>query len=683
MNTLLCFDFICTQPVPFYQHLCNLLLRAHPLTTLQSNDIFTETAQISIDNGYLNNGHYRYRIEAQGTQIQLETLADRIAKDFLLSVHLVKAKIAPLEKSQGSTSIQILKSTELPSTQKKRLFSKNDAINSPLYELIHLDYCATCTPLFGDNQSPKFAQIDLICPCCHGEEHYKIHKEALLTKQDGIKRSPSLTTLTQERLFSLAKELLSEHTVKIEELGVTLSTQIALFEHSEQLRPQILICNPNTLNLFFNTTSEQVITLSCFEKPAITLTTKDAIQIHSSSSKINAASCDVRFAYNRALIIVTEYLRQKGIDFLYYRVNTPIAHMAFIDQHWIWLQQPYSIALNTTRDTLHDNAVVGNYQAIELKKKVIIHNSVSLVLPVKSQDQAFNALYATQFSHASINKQDIVTIFLSRNSLSQIITSNRLRDNGKIEKDKAESILQFPKLPNNGIDFIQQLRASIKSNIEGNLLTSVSIIDKFQLAYPSQYHALSTMKLSNQSQNLTSLLVVAATLLGLSEESSLSEQQSNQQAVDRLLTFAGYFPTEHSPHIDFPKNVLEKSTLGSAPSSFDWCQTFKSLMSFCLAKKSLKPTDKDEENSHTARLAFGFLDSLAEEMSQWIETAGHRVGITNVLLAGDEFQYTLFTRRLCRRLKNNYLIHASWHLDLEGANLVAGALYLPRRRTYP
>ncbi|KPU83227.1 hypothetical protein JI57_02005 [Psychromonas sp. PRT-SC03] len=676
-TTLLCFDFTCTQTVPFYQHLCNILL-----TTQQEKKSPLGSMQISIDNGYLKNGQYRYRIEAQGTQTQLEILADNIATDFLLSVHLVSTRISSLEKAQGSRSIKALKSAEPSQITQKHLFKKNEMVTSPLHELIQLDYCAHCAPLFGDNQSPKFSQIDFPCPCCQGEEHYQVPS---LSKKTSVTNLSALGTLTQARLFSLAQTLLSEHIVTIDELGITLTTQCALLKCTKQLRPQILICNPNTLNQFFNATHEQVITLSCFEKPAITLTTKGELQT-GATSKINAPSCDVRFAYNRALIIVTEYLRQKGIDWLYYRSTSPIAHMAFIEKHWIWLQQPHSITLKAIHDTLHDNTRIGGHQAEVLKERIIVHKMVAQpthkVATVESQEQAFNALYASQLAHSSSNKKDTVAIFLSRNNLSQIVTSNSIRNSGKIEKDKAQNIFTFPELPNNGADIIAQLRNSIKPNIEGNLLTSATIIDKFQHAYPAQYNALLTLRLSGPRQNLTSLLVVAATLLGLSKSSALSLPQSNQQSVDRLLAYATLFQAEHSPRIDFPKISVPKNAQTSATHSFDWCQTFKSLICFRLAQKSQKTTDKNDEDAQIARLAFGFLDSLADDISSWIEEADHQIGIKNVLLAGDEFQYSVFTRRLCRRLASNYSIHASWNLDLEGANLAAGALYLPRRRKF-
>ncbi|MBD1577158.1 hypothetical protein HC723_12010 [Vibrio sp. S11_S32] len=667
-TTLFCFDFICTQPVPFYQHLCNQLLSPSD-PSLQA-----DLAQISIDNRYLKNGHYRYRIEAQGTQAQLEALADRIAHDFLLSVHLVKTNIAPLEQKQGNSEVHALPNPRLLKPNRKRLFKAADTTSTPHHQLIQLDYCASCAPLLGDNQSPQFGQIELKCPCCHGEAHYQ---------------TQSMHSLTKDRLLALAQTLLAENTATIDELGITLSTQDTFHQtvnnqglssrQSAELRPQILVCNPNTLSQYFNASHEQVITLSCFEKPAISLTTK--ADAHADLDY--AARCDVRFAYNRALIIITEYLRQKGIDWVFYRSVDPIPKMAFIDQHWIWLQQPHDLALTTNIDSLHDNAIIGDYQAQMLKNRLYIGRDQTLsgvefdTTNAKSQakDQAFNAFYAAQLAHGSTHKKDTATLFFSRSYLSQLLTSNRIGDNGRIEKDKPQSELQFPLLPDEGSALIQQLRASIAPSIEGNLLTEHNVIDKFQAAYPAEYAALSQLTLAQPTQNLTSLLVIAATILGLSHPHTTSD---NQRSVERLLAHASRFKTEHSARIDFPKQEIVDGP--KTHNSFDWCQSFKSLMSFCLAEHSQQSNNDD--NGHISALAFGFLDSLADEISQWIEQADNQVGIKNILLAGDEFQYDVFTRRLCRRLAANYSIHASWSLDLQGANLAAGALYLPQRRAF-
>lgn len=655
---LLGFDFYCTQPVPFYQHLCNLYV----------SDKTLSACDISIQSGYLKGeqkGQYRYRIEAQGTQAELESLAENIALDFLLSAHLIQANITPLESPSGNKQVQAFASQI---TTSNKFWKKSQSVDKAIYEHTHLDYCQRCTPIFGDNQSPKFGEFNLECPYCQGHQAY-------------LEQTDSEQNITTDQIQTWAQALLADKTVELTLQGelLTLSRSLDSFHCSQQNRPTVIICNPNTLADNFKATHEQVITLSCLEKPSLTLPTQEKIQ----EQFANIPSFDVRFAYSRVLIILTEYLRQKGIDWIYYQTNQVIPKMAFINQQWVYQSLPYSTQFHAP-ETLHDQAQSLGYQAQTKKDLIEVElNTKAASTPFDTLTQAHNALYATQLAKTLPNKNDLALLFFSEHFSNQIITSNQIADNGRIKKDSPTSALVWPTLPTSGVEIIQQLRASIAPSIEGNLLTQHTVVDKYQHVFPDRFATLADLTLINPTDNTHSLFVIAATILGLYQtpENATSNEttiaHANQQAIDRFINQAQQFSAKHSPRVDFPKvdNEGELST-------FDWCQTFKSLMSFCLAEKA---TETEHSATQTQsdilpRLAYGFMDSLADEITTWIEQFDQKVGIEHILLAGADLQYAVFAQRLIERLSSNYQVHMNPQLDLEGANLSVGALYLPQRR---
>lgn len=642
-STLLGFDFYCTQPVAFYQHLCNhYLSQAFDIQRLQHTN---QGLAISIDNGHLTNGQYRYRIEAQGTQPQLEQLAERIAHDFLLSAHLIKATITPLSQSNGNKApLPLQLSTKANSTRwlsKKAHTSHNAA---PIYQQTGLDYCQRCTPLFGDNQSPQFGQLDLPCSCCHGEQAY------------------SSQPLTLAQITSLATQLMQQGKVDLRAIGIDLqlSTPSTQIHTTATLRPQVLICNPNTLSQFFQASHEQVITLSCLEKPSLTLTTQP-------QAAINAPRCEVRFAFNRALIVFTEYLRQQGIDWLYYHTQQPLPSMDFIHQQWLYRQRPSPIHFYAP-ESLHDEAVQLGYQA-QMKQGLLSVrlNNTAATTPCKPEQQAINALLAARLTQPLHQQKDAACIYLSAYYPSQIVTSNSVSQSGRIEKDRPHSAFTWPQLPETGEEILQTLVNSITPSIEGNLLTQHTILDKYQHHFAERMTAIKALNLTAPTDNLHSLLIVASAVLGL------SHPHSNQISIDRFITQAQQFPASHAPRIDFPQRSTANNIM-----SFDWCQSIKSLMSFCVAEQTEKGSDSDSHT--TARLAYGLMDSLADDMTTWIEHLDQKVGIQQVLLAGEDFQYSVFSQQLIKRLCCNYVVSINPLLDLEGANLAVGALYLPQRR---
>ncbi|MGL5359037.1 MAG: NiFe hydrogenase, partial [Shewanella sp.] len=271
------FDFTCARAVPFYAHLCNQYLHVDALEITIGCD------------GSEPFGTQRYFIEAKGEQAELEQLADAIAADFLLSAWLIDSRIQVIHSPAGSKAL----------------------LETPLANSAGVPFCQQCYPHFGDNQAAKFGELTLACPCCHGE--------ALLT--------PAQQALTLSDLKAMAAQLLSQGELTVEAEGISLSLN-AFPQGEHYQRPQLLICDPNSLNAHFNLKERQILALSSIEKPLICAA---PIANH---PKLHGPLYDIGFAYSRVVVVLAELLRQKGVNWLYLNGVHPRPKLAWVANAW-------------------------------------------------------------------------------------------------------------------------------------------------------------------------------------------------------------------------------------------------------------------------------------------------------------------------------------------------------------
>ncbi|QBF82686.1 hypothetical protein EXU30_08285 [Shewanella maritima] len=157
-------------------------------------------------------------------------------------------------------------------------------------------------------------------------------------------------------------------------------------------------------------------------------------------------------------------------------------------------------------------------------------------------------------------------------------------------------------------------------------------------------------------------MAVAAAIIGCKIHHD-SPESITQQLADSFVADAAAYRGNNAPRVDFPL------TKGEAHRSINWCKTLGTLMSFRLAGE----TD-------TKMLAFAFHDSLADYLSNWIEHVDQNIGVQHLVLAGSEFDNPVLAQRINLRIGNNTPILVNHQLDLEGANLAVGGIFLAQRR---
>jgi hypothetical protein len=646
------FDFVCQRPVPLYEHLCNQYL---------------DRSELNISIGKVSDpktDHIRYFIEAFATQAELEAFADDIANDFLLSVWLLDTHIERIEQHSGLH---------------KPFDIKSNYSGLPLY------FCQHCQPKFGDNQQSSFGDINLQCSHCMGHE----------------KLSRDEKSLTQTDITTMTNRLLADKSLPLPILGLTLwltppakiltpviqpnadvqgttSSQAVLPENqaAQYQRPRILICNPNSLNSHFIVNDSQVLALSSIEKPLL------RVRPSSDHPSLLAPLYEIQFAENRLLVILTEELRQKGINWVHVTtdidphtsrdalVDKPL-RLASINQHWLPITTlgngaiPLPTNVTCLRDKNHyqddqhtftanttKTSIAWQVSPIEPASSRLVSatakNSIEESAPISTSLCALNAALLRCHSTKKNNKPQFVkhaaVLYFSQRNACQIVTLDR--------QSEADLFFEMPELPLSGYGICQSLSESPQK----------SLLDKFKQLFPAEYNQLLDLHIQADDGALSQLMAVATLIIG-AYPLETAQRVTVTELADKFIALAMSHHGNNAPRIDFPL------TKGAAHRSLNWCKTLGTLMSFKLAGET-----------NLAKLAFAFHDSFADYLSHWIEHLDQNIGIKQLIIAGSEFANPVLTDRVQLRIGKNFPLVVNPLLDFDGVNIAIGGLYLKQRR---
>lgn len=456
----------------------------------------------------------------------------------------------------------------------------------------------------------------------------------------------------------MAQHLLTQGTLTLNapdsiSLSLTPFTSDALGE-----RPQLLICNPNTLNAHFCLKDHQVLALSSIEKPLICAR---PTQEH---SKLTAPLYDICFAYSRVILVLAEVLRQKGVDWVYIQGDHQRPKLAWVDGAWAQLSSQHIVAVKQfiapepLREKISFEGYQAQWQAIkrsrshqgELTVTALYDpqsNEHSTIENIHSEDHTFTdcALFSALLNgKLASHKQakNAAIIYLSHTRPSQIVTCDK--------KGDTELFFALPELPDNGYEIFHQLDSSPQK----------AVAQKFKSLFPDDYLKLLSLKLSGRRDNLQSLWAIAAILMGLNHS---EETQRPETLSDALMAAAMRYQGANAPRIDYPL------TKGEAHRSLNWCKTLGTVLSFRIAG-----------NGDPSQLAFAMQDSLADYFANWLEHIDLNIGLQQIALAGDELTNETLCKRISLRIGKNFPLVINRSLDLDGDNLAVGALYAKQRK---
>ena len=482
---LLRFEFDCSRQVPWYGHLCNQYLNYQPLTLtvgLKANRVQGEAAlqQLPVT--------WRYFIEAEGEQAPLETLANTLAQDFLISTYLLESRIIAVNERQGSDKPLAVDNATLP-------------------------FCQHCQPQFGDNMHANFAKLNLPCPHCHGD--------------DAINAKPELAALQPADLVQLAQQLLDGNSITLPDVmgDIQLSRNPIAADDCA-----VLICNPNTLSQQFILENRQVLSLSSIEKPLLPLRPQADL-------KLSNSLLPVGFAASRLQQVVCELLRVKGVDWIYISgakrpvfANILAADVAIKAQSMHLTNTSTGVTLE---ETLHDDVRFGDYvaHATGSRKKTEITATISSDSKVWDSTSVANAAECAALGLGAEfgTDKNYAVLYFSNNNDSKILTRDA--------KGNFNTFITLPRLPKTG----QAIDAAMQQS------EYATVWNKFNQQHPDIQRRLLALDLTSVTEvaSLEALWAVSAVLIGLQAESPRALAQA-------FVAAAMANKAANSPRIDFP-----------------------------------------------------------------------------------------------------------------------------------
>ncbi|MFS1422974.1 hypothetical protein [Shewanella sp. 10N.286.48.B5] len=645
------FNFTCQRPVAFYAQLCNQ---------------YIADTRFDFSAGFNNN---RYFLEVEATEPQLAALADEIAAKFLYSIWLCSADVGVIKTRKGS--------------------------QKPLaHAELNISYCSECQPQMVNAADTNFLKLDLVCPHCHGHERISTLEQSM-APQDLIAIAARLKNDTKISLSSSGSTYLSSELSSVSSSDPSSNFSLSLQPFAKNAGQQhILICNPQHLSKYFAVQQYHTLALSSLEKPRLKLMSADAAVFSGVTTAKHQAKCKVQptltdpyyqvsFADSRLLMALADQLNTIGIDWVYIDTNDSVSADTHNDLHkpltksiakpsvtrinntWVEIASNHQFSINGA-SPLHDVAQYKHYEASWNNKQIhcrmsAADNTAVTELTVTGIDAASCAMHAGLLNLSEAVISQIANRMLSNQTLAatdkQSITSATLyfsHDNPSvvITQNKQQKIAQFLRLPTfeqHGADIIAQLQHE-----------ESKVLAKFTLAFPQQIHQLALTTLDKASDNIQHFIGLAAMLI--LDDEALNQLTSIDAKADAFHALAQQYHGNNAPRIDFPL------CSENGYRSINWRRTFASLMSFKLA------------GANPAILAFGFFDSLADYLSNWLDHLEQQQGIDAVVLAGNDLVYSVLAERLCMRLQKNYPLVVNHQLDLDGANIAIGGLYLAKRR---
>ncbi|WP_394495039.1 hypothetical protein [Shewanella sp. ENK2] len=656
------FNFFCHQPIALYAKLCNQYIN-------DNRYFFTTIHQLHREQQF--DVLHQYCIEVEAEENQLTVIADEIAERFLYSVWLERAEVIRITERIGS--------------QEQILHSK-----------LNQYFCHACSKPIADHTIP--ADISFACQQCHGENNLKPY-EIGYSHHDIAQLA---TKLIKGDTVELTSDLKASSIVQAN--GIRLSL-LPLVAHQldkkawrQQICPQILVTNPERISRYFHIAPHQVHALSSLEKPSITILANK--QPSESESRLSETHYQVCFADSRLLLQLSTHLRLQGIDWLYIDKQQDDLPLSWVNLAWVANKTNAAEVNIPAPMPRHDIHTYDQYQATYLKETITCKSTLlpsgitssphvkipDTVTPIAKVFSGFEAascalhagILANSFSASQykatrrhINKQKATSaacIYLSNQHPSCVITQDT--------SAKHDCFLMMPDIAKSGVSILAELDKN-----------KHQISDKFQQKSSQRCQIIKSVSFSshNTSNSLERFIAVVA-LFVLSEADiraitpcNLTTDAETQpltckhiaQLAAKFHQLAQSYNGNNAPRIDFPLCAYNgANTSESQKRSINWQQTLSSVISFMLADAS------------PAIVAFGFFDSLADYLSNWMDHLDQEMGLDAVVLAGSDFRYSVLADRLCLRLGKNYPIVVNRLLDLDGANLAVGGLFLAKRRRY-
>ncbi len=562
---------------------------------------------------YLQQDGDHYTLEASGDQKSLETLAELVAAMVPLSIFSEEPQLQEVESITADDH-----------------FLKD---NSRFYEV---PFCPSCQDGVIDQTLTEFDR----CEVCGNSDPQKGYSP-LMEQFNGNDFYESIDKKAQELID---QGLITLRTIHGER---TLSIN----ENVQRGSYGILACNLNQLSDAFVITPSELQTLTLVEKPAVRLKPKLKLR---SSHELEHLCYELFIADDLITLALTQALNRRGVDLLF-SSHPPALRCVTALEH------PYIIATGrdllplSFRESLNVEAqceAYGFYARGDREEMTVDH--------AQTQREPFNAITFLPFGQ----KQQKGAIFFepAHAAFQSVVLENALTEKSlcaiHLSCDTPSQFFSYS--PKIGYTTMVEFRRHDKQPhaILGSIAeleeSAQRLIANYEKQHPALCQSIQKIHFKNldSAETFTELFGLAAAILGFYDGDDINE------AAKVLGANAIEFGGKSGPRIDY--KVIKRD----GHYYLDTLTTLRSAMSFKLA------------GVDDVLLSFGFLDSLADFISEQTQHADANIGIAGVTLSGSLFENRQLLMRTLNSVTPNYPVYTNRLLSMDKENIVLGALLL-------
>ncbi len=591
---------------------------------IHSNELFTRLLnRISALSGIpvrLYQEGIHYSVEAQGTQAELEALADLISGLVPNSLFLQNYKIEEVS-SEAKDDLQATPSLGL----------KQIAFQTP--------YCPECQEEVTQTLNPF-----VTCSVCGFSENTSLSMETLIAAT-GVQAD------THQAFFIQLATQLSEQG------ELTLPTyngvrHFSLLNENVRKPEGILCCNPSTISDHFLITQGELDALMMVEKPTLRLKAKLMLR---ATYAMAEPFYPVFLPDDTVTLALSVALKEKGIDIVFCNHVSTLRVVSALDENLIVTpgrdSLPYKVpfALKHASFCRYGNFMAyGDMKGIEVEKQLepksmpfiayVAHHEASASTKAIRFEPAHGALRSVVIEQGLLG-HSLCGIYLSREHPSHIFSFSQKIGYTPMA-DFNTAFLSQPK---------EMLEAIATMDDGGKRLVA-----NFKNIFPKIYETIENLRFKSGTQmsDIAKLWSMASVFIGI------YDGDDAQKACEMLEATAIEFGGKSGPRIDYKIISTQEGY------QLDFRLAIRSAMSFKLA------------GLDDYLLSFGFIDSLADFIAQQAEDSDANVGINGVVITGNLFENRQLLMRTYNALSVNYPIYKNERLSIDNANVAFGAISL-------
>jgi hypothetical protein len=558
----------------------------------------------------------RYKIVAEGDQVDLESLAELISTVVPKSLFLKEYKIEKIDKEdlEGESSL----------SQRNTLFK--------------VPYCPEC-------QENVVKTFDPFIPCsvCGFNETPLCMDD--LTSFTGI-----TTTSNKDFFLQLANIFREKGEITLPTYnGIRRFSQL----NSEHKSKGILFCDPSNISDKFLITQGELDSLMMVEKPTVRLKAKLKFRVE---YDLNEPFYPVFFADDKITLAFTTALKSLGFDTVFCDHVPALRVASALEQHLIittgrdmlpW-KIDYDLIKHASFCEYGGYQAYGNANGLQVSTKLNLNNQpyieyvandeVSEITSAIRFEPAHGAMRSIVIEH-SLKDPALCGIHLSKDHTSHFFSFSNKIGYTPMVLFRDGDITQ----PRHMLEAISSMDDS-----------GMRLVNNFKDKFPELYGKIEQTNFTTHTDisDITKIWSMAAVFIGL------YDGDNALKSCEVLETTAIEFNGKSGPRIDYKVISTEEGY------QLDLRLAIRSAISFKLA------------GLDDYLLSFGFIDSLADFIAQQAEDADANIGINGVTLSGSLFENRQLLMRTYNGLSVNYTIYRNERLSIDNANVALGAITL-------